>query len=94
MENIDTQTNRRSLASFTACLPCVFQRKYLITSAIYSVRKGKEVIISVKLFVVLHSKSPSYPLTTFLGDLSGTYWKLLFRCTVSAAPLIFFFKSL
>lgn len=72
-ENIDIQTKRRSPASFTACLPCVFQRKFFITSAICSIRKEKEVVISVKLFVVLHSKSPSNPLSAFPGDLSGTY---------------------
>lgn len=72
MENIDIQTSRRSLASLTARLPCVFQGKFFITSAISSIRKGKEVIIA-EFFAVLHSKAPSYPVSTFLRDLSGTY---------------------
>jgi len=75
MENIDIQTNRRSLAFLTACLPCVFQGKFFIISAICSIRKGKDVVISAEFFVVLHFKSPPYPLSTFLGDLSGTYQK-------------------
>lgn len=42
MENIDIQTNRRSLASLTSCLPCVFQGTFLIISTICSIRKEKK----------------------------------------------------
>lgn len=60
------QTKRRSLASLSACLPCVFQGKFFITSAICNIRKRKKLIIAVEFFVVLHSKSPSCLLPTFL----------------------------
>lgn len=35
MENIDIQTKRKRLASLAASLPCVFQGKFFITSAIH-----------------------------------------------------------